>query len=83
MSNKNHPGIKCKSCEKLYLPFQLNEEGVCIDCISNRSAEFSHKWEPTDSNGHNLICTQCGLETNIYYRRYQDDIESACQGPSK
>lgn len=21
-----------------------------------------HKWEPTDSQGHNMQCTECGLE---------------------
>ena len=79
MSYKHHKGIQCNSCHRLFLPFQLNEEQVCAECLLNSEPEYEHVWEPTDKSGHYLQCINCGEETSIFDPDYDKILESECR----
>jgi hypothetical protein len=39
-----------------------------------------HKWQPTDTSGHNLQCEVCRAEINIYEVGYKKVLKSKCGG---
>ena len=38
-----------------------------------------HEWQPTDTSGHCLQCSNCGTETSIYRTDYDKTLEESCK----
>ena len=43
-----------------------------------------HKWEPTDTEGHSMVCEQCGLHISMYEAENWDEhVDGTCTMPNK
>jgi hypothetical protein len=70
-------------CNPLSIASLLEEEQkrdgsfrrVCSECRD----KTKHEWQPTDTSGHCLECSNCGKETSIYRKEYNKKLEERCE----